>query len=90
MASGGDAGGSEDGGDSKFADAVRVVIEAGKASTSLLQRRINVGYGRAAKILDTMQELGYIGAQDGNKPRQVLITMDEYMRRVAEGTIGEE
>ena len=88
--SGGDAGPLEESGDSKFADAVRVVIEAGKASTSLLQRRINVGYGRAAKILDTMEEMGYIGAQDGNKPRQVLITMDEYMRRVSEGTIGEE
>ena len=87
---GGDAGGSELIGDSKFSDAVRVVIEAGKASTSLLQRRINVGYGRAAKMLDTMEELGYIGAQDGNKPRQVLISMDEYLRRVAEGTIGDE
>jgi S-DNA-T family DNA segregation ATPase FtsK/SpoIIIE len=86
----GDAGGSELSGDSKFSDAVRVVIEAGKASTSLLQRRINVGYGRAAKMLDTMEELGYIGAQDGNKPRQVLISMDEYLRRVAEGTIGDE
>ena len=89
-ASSSDMGPLEESGDSKFADAVRVVIEAGKASTSLLQRRINVGYGRAAKILDTMQELGYIGAQDGNKPRQVLITMDEYMTRVADGTLGEE
>ncbi len=80
----------EDSGNSKFADAVRVVVEAGKASTSLLQRRINVGYGRAAKMLDKMQELGYIGAQDGNKPRQILISMDEYLERVANGTLGDE
>ncbi len=85
-----EAVGSAESGDSKFADAVRIVIEAGKASTSLLQRRINVGYGRAAKMLDTMEELGYIGAQDGNKPRAVLISMDEYLLRVSEGTLGDE
>ena len=77
-----------DGGDSKFSEAVKIVIEAGKASTSLLQRRINVGYGRAAKMLDTMEELGYISAQEGTKPRRVLITMDEYMRRKVEGSLG--
>ena len=80
----------EDSGNSKFADAVRVVVEAGKASTSLLQRRINVGYGRAAKMLDTMQELGYISAPDGNKPRQVMLSMDEYLERLSNGTLGDE
>ena len=80
----------EDSGNSKFADAVRVVVEAGKASTSLLQRRINVGYGRAAKMLDTMEELGYISAQDGNKPRQVMLSMDEYLERLSNGTLGDE
>ena len=78
-----------EGGDSKFAEAVKIVIEAGKASTSLLQRRINVGYGRAAKMLDTMEELGYISAQEGTKPRRVLITMDEYLRRKVEGDLGD-
>ena len=41
------------------------------------------------KIIDTMEQMGYVSAPDGNKPRQVLITMDEYMRRVTEGSLGE-
>ncbi len=77
-----------DGGDSKFKDAVKLAIESGKISTSLMQRRLGVGYGRAAKIIDTMEQMGYVSAQDGNKPRNVLITMEEYMNRVAEGTLG--
>ena len=78
-----------EGGDSKFRDAVKLAIETGKISTSLMQRRLGVGYGRAAKIIDTMEQMGYVSAPDGNKPRQVLITMDEYMRRVTEGSLGE-
>jgi S-DNA-T family DNA segregation ATPase FtsK/SpoIIIE len=78
-----------EGGDSKFRDAVKLAIETGKISTSLMQRRLGVGYGRAAKMIDTMEQMGYISAQDGNKPRQVLITMDEYMRRVMDGELGE-
>ena len=81
-------GGSEEGGDSKFRDAVKLAVEEGKISTSLMQRRLGVGYGRAAKIIDTMEELGYVSKPDGNKPRRVLITMEEYMTRVSEGTLG--
>ena len=81
-------GGSDDGGDSKFHDAVKLAVEEGKISTSLMQRRLGVGYGRAAKIIDTMEELGYVSKPDGNKPRRVLITMEEYMTRVSEGTLG--
>ncbi len=77
-----------EGGDSKFRDAVKLAIETGKISTSLMQRRLGVGYGRAAKIIDTMEQMGYVSRPDGNKPRNVLITMDEYMRRVSEGTLG--
>ena len=77
-----------EGGDSKFREAVKLAIESGKISTSLMQRRLGVGYGRAAKIIDTMEQLGYVSRPDGNKPRNVLITMDEYMRRVTEGTLG--
>ncbi len=77
-----------EGGDTKFRDAVKLAIETGKISTSLMQRRLGVGYGRAAKIIDTMEQMGYVSAQDGNKPRQVLITMDEYMRRVMDGNLG--
>ena len=77
-----------EGGDSKFRDAVKLAVEEGKISTSLMQRRLGVGYGRAAKIIDTMEELGYVSKPDGNKPRRVLITMEEYMTRVSEGTLG--
>ena len=75
--------GSE-GGDNKFNDAVMVAISEGKISTSLLQRRLGVGYGRAAKLIDTMEEMGYVSKPDGNKPRRVLITMDEYLRQKSE------
>ena len=76
-----DASGDDEGGDSKFQDAVKLAIEEGKIATSLLQRRLGVGYGRAAKIIDAMEERGYVSKPDGNKPRRVLITMEEYMRR---------
>lgn len=75
---------SVDGGDSKFADAVAVAISEGKISTSLLQRRLGVGYGRAAKLIDTMEEMGYVSKPDGNKPRKVLITMDQYLSMSSE------
>jgi S-DNA-T family DNA segregation ATPase FtsK/SpoIIIE len=76
-----DSSDGEEGGDSKFHDAVKLAIEEGKVATSLLQRRLGVGYGRAAKIIDAMEERGYVSKPDGNKPRRVLITMEEYMRR---------
>ncbi|MBI4876145.1 MAG: DNA translocase FtsK 4TM domain-containing protein, partial [Acidobacteria bacterium] len=58
--------------DPMYADAVRVVCEMGKASTSTLQRRLRLGYGRAARILDRMQREGIIGPPDGSRPRDVL------------------
>ncbi len=58
--------------DPLYADAVRVVIDMGKASTSILQRRLRLGYGRAARILDMMQRDGIIGPPDGSRPREVL------------------
>jgi S-DNA-T family DNA segregation ATPase FtsK/SpoIIIE len=58
--------------DAMYHDAVRVVLEMGKASTSTLQRRLRLGYGRAARILDMMQRDGIIGPPDGSKPREVL------------------
>jgi S-DNA-T family DNA segregation ATPase FtsK/SpoIIIE len=58
--------------DPMYEDAVRVVCEMGKASTSTLQRRLRLGYGRAARILDTMQREGIIGPPDGSRPRDVL------------------
>jgi len=62
----------EGGDDPAYQDAVRVVLEMGKASTSTLQRRLRLGYGRAARILDMMQHEGIIGPPDGSKPREVL------------------
>jgi S-DNA-T family DNA segregation ATPase FtsK/SpoIIIE len=57
-----------------FRDAVRVVIESRKASTSLLQRRLRIGYGRAARLMEEMEEQGIIGAADGSRPRDVLVS----------------
>ena len=57
-----------------FRDAVRVVIENKKASTSLLQRRLRIGYGRAARLIEEMEEQGIIGSADGSRPREVLVS----------------
>lgn len=59
-------------------DAVRTVIESGKASTSLLQRRLRVGYAKASRLMDIMEQKGYVGPADGAKPRTVLITPSVY------------
>ena len=63
---------SADDNDPLYNDAVRLVIEFGKASTSLLQRRLRIGYGRAAHLIDLMERDGIVGAADGPKPREVL------------------
>jgi len=67
-----DGSGGEDDGDPLFDDAVRLVFEFGKASTSLLQRRLRVGYGRAAHLIDLMEQDGLIGPADGSRPRELL------------------
>jgi DNA segregation ATPase FtsK/SpoIIIE, S-DNA-T family len=63
----------DNGGDDLFFDAVRVVQASGKASASLLQRQLKVGYARAARLLDIMEEKGIVGPADGAKPRKVYI-----------------
>ena len=63
--------------DDLFDEALEVVKEAGKASASLLQRRLKVGYARAARLLDIMESKNLIGPGDGAKPREVYITKDE-------------
>ena len=72
----GDAGGgrdeSEEVRDEVYEEAVRLVVESRKASTSLLQRRLRLGYGRAARLIDMMQEDGIVGPPDGARPREVL------------------
>jgi S-DNA-T family DNA segregation ATPase FtsK/SpoIIIE len=70
--------GSSDADDDLFRDAVQVVIEGRKASTSLLQRRLRVGYARAARLIETMEEQGIVSHADGSRPREVLISsMDD-------------
>ncbi|HWY70852.1 MAG TPA: DNA translocase FtsK [Terriglobales bacterium] len=68
----GGRGEGDDDHDELFEDAVRLVLDFGKASTSLLQRRLRIGYGRAAHLIDLMEREGIVGAADGPKPREVL------------------
>jgi len=69
--------------DAVYDDAVRIVVESGKASTSLLQRRLRLGYGRAARLIDMMQKDGIVSAPDGSRPREVL-KRPEWLREVGE------
>jgi len=79
---GGNAGVGLDGNhgdeDELFEEAKEIIVKAGKASTSMLQRRLSIGYGRAAKILDMLEEAGIIGPSNGSKPREVMISPEQY------------
>jgi len=75
--------GAEDVDDELYQEAVRVVCEAGRASTSTLQRRLRVGYGRAARLIDIMEKDGIVGPAEGTKPREVL-KKKEWMREFDE------
>ncbi len=75
-APGGSGGAAQE--DPLYEEAVRAVINAGQASTSVLQRRMRIGYGRAARLLDLMFEEGIIGPPDGNRPRKVLLNPADY------------
>ena len=65
-------GDDDDESDQLYPEAKRTVIEAGKASTSYLQRKLGVGYARAAKLMDILEERGVIGPADGAKPREII------------------
>ncbi|MFH2018965.1 MAG: DNA translocase FtsK, partial [bacterium] len=80
-------GGASDDVDALFEDAKKLVIESGKASASLLQRRLKVGYARAARLLDEMEEAGVVGPADGAKPREVFT---EHMMPTPEKEMPEE
>ncbi len=67
--------------DDKLDEAIEAVIEAGQASTSYLQRRLKLGYGRAARLIDTMEQLGVVGPYEGSKPRQVIMTKQDWYER---------
>lgn len=75
----GDGEEGADAGDPLVPRAMEVAFESGKISTSLLQRRLSIGYGRAAKIIDHMEKAGYVSAPEGQKPREVLISRDQFM-----------
>ena len=83
--SNGKKGGNDDSGDisvdSKMEDAIQFVIESGQASTSMLQRRLKVGYARAGRMIDDMEQLGIVGPHQGSKPRDVLMTYNEWLER---------
>jgi S-DNA-T family DNA segregation ATPase FtsK/SpoIIIE len=74
-----DSDGGDSDGDPLFRAAVELAIESGKISTSLLQRRLSVGYGRAAKLIDKMEQKGIVSAPEGQKPRTVLISRQDFM-----------
>jgi S-DNA-T family DNA segregation ATPase FtsK/SpoIIIE len=74
--------------DDMWRDAVHVVLENRKASTSLLQRRLRIGYGRAARLIETMEEQGIVGPADGSRPREVLVSsMDEVFGSVSDQSL---
>ena len=78
--SAGDAGEEED---ELFDEAVEIVVSSGQASVSMLQRRLKLGYSRAARLVDQMEERGIVGPFEGSKPRQVLITKSDWQERMA-------
>ncbi len=67
----------------QFLDAVELAVNTGKISTSLIQRKISIGYGKAAKFIDVMEDMGVVGEANGSKPREVLLTADEWHEKLA-------
>jgi S-DNA-T family DNA segregation ATPase FtsK/SpoIIIE len=64
--------------DELLAQAVKILIESGHASISMLQRRLHIGYARAARLIDMMEQRGIVGGYEGSKPRSILMTLDQY------------
>lgn len=65
--------------DPVMSEAIKCIIEAGQASTSLLQRRLRIGYARAGRLIDEMEQMGIVGPYEGSKPRQVLINYQQFL-----------
>ena len=70
--------------DGLFYEALRVVVDFGHASASLLQRRLKIGYSRAARIIDQMEDIGMISGYDGSKPREVIISREDLVKLLEE------
>ena len=91
QASGSSSGGSSGGGsdaDDLFNQAVQTVIENGSASVSVLQRRLGIGYPRAARLIDELEKAKVIGPFEGSKPRKILITETEWLEMQARQSNG--
>ena len=73
--------------DRQFLDAVEVAVNTRKISTSLIQRKLSIGYGKAAKFIDIMEDMGIVGEANGQRPREVLITPDEWREKLARATL---
>lgn len=84
-ATGEDESGEAEADDELFESAVNLVVTGGSASTSMLQRRFKIGYTRAARLVDLMEQRGIVGALDGAKPREILLTRDEVMAMFTKG-----
>ena len=84
------AEGGDDGADELLDAAVEVILETGQASVSMLQRRLKLGYSRAARLVDQMEERGYVGPFEGSKPRQLLITRAQWQEMQMGGVPAEE
>lgn len=87
-----DDGGNESGGegylnDRQFLDAVEVAVNTRKISTSLIQRKLSIGYGKAAKFIDIMEDMGIVGEANGQRPREVLLTPDEWREKLARASL---
>ncbi len=64
--------------DSYFSEAAKIIVDKEKASIGMLQRYLKVGFNRAARIMDQLEEAGIVGPEEGTKPRKVLMTKEEY------------
>lgn len=73
--------GDEGSDDPMINDAIKCVVDAGQASTSLLQRRLRLGYARAGRLIDEMEQMGIVGPHEGSKPRQVLMSHNQWLER---------
>jgi DNA segregation ATPase FtsK/SpoIIIE-like protein len=72
-----EGGGDTEEEDDLYDDAKQIVVESGKASTSYIQRKLRVGYARAARLMDMLEERGVVGPAEGSKPREVLVSADD-------------
>ncbi len=70
--------------DKKFINAIEIALEAGQITSSLLQRKLSIGYGKAANYIDAMEALGIVSAMNGQTPRKVLMTREEWNERLEE------